>query len=79
MQLMLQPTVRLMLQQTLRDACGVRTFRTTTGRSWANVAGNAVNNAANAGNIQGNTAPNPRHNAEAQPPSVQANRAEGSQ
>jgi hypothetical protein len=33
----------------------------------ANVAGNAVNNAASAANIQGNTAPNPRHNAGAQP------------
>jgi hypothetical protein len=29
----------------------------------ANVAGNAANNAANATNIQGNAAPNPRHNA----------------
>jgi hypothetical protein len=45
----------------------------------ANVAGNAANNAANAANIQGNAAPNPRHNAIAQPPPVQANGTEGSQ
>jgi hypothetical protein len=45
----------------------------------ANAAGNVVNNAANAANFQGNAAPNPRHNAGAQPPPVQANRAEGSQ
>jgi hypothetical protein len=45
----------------------------------ANAAGNAANNAANATNIQGNTAPNPRRNAGAQPPPVQAKRAEGSQ
>jgi hypothetical protein len=45
----------------------------------ANVVGNAANNAANAANIQGNAAPNPRHNAGAQPLPVQANRAEGSQ
>jgi hypothetical protein len=45
----------------------------------ANATGNAANNAANAANIQGNAAPNPRHNAGAQPPPVQANRAEGSQ
>jgi hypothetical protein len=45
----------------------------------ANVVGNAANNATNAANIQGNAAPNPRHNAGAQPPPVQANRAEGSQ
>jgi hypothetical protein len=42
----------------------------------ANAAGNATNNAAN---MQGNAALNPRHNAGAQPPPVQANRAEGSQ
>jgi hypothetical protein len=45
----------------------------------SNVAGNAVNNAANAANNQGNAAPNPRHNAGAQPPPVQANLAKGSQ
>jgi hypothetical protein len=45
----------------------------------ANAASNATNNAANAANIQGNAAPNPRCNAGAQPPPVQANRAEGSQ
>jgi hypothetical protein len=45
----------------------------------ANAAGNVINNAANVVNIQGNVAPNPRHNAGAQPPLVQANRAEGSQ
>jgi hypothetical protein len=45
----------------------------------ANVVGNVVNNAANAANIQGNATPNSRHNAGAQPPLVQANRAEGSQ
>jgi hypothetical protein len=45
----------------------------------ANAAGNVANNAANASNIQGNTAPNPRHNAGDQPPPIQANRAEGSQ
>jgi hypothetical protein len=44
----------------------------------ANAAGNVVNNAANAANVQANIAPNPRHNARAQPPSVQANHAEGS-
>jgi hypothetical protein len=44
----------------------------------ANAAGNAANNAANATNIQGNPAPNPRRNAGAQPPPVQADRAEGS-
>jgi FtsZ-interacting cell division protein ZipA len=44
-----------------------------------NAAGNAANNAANAANIQGNPAPNPRCNAGAQPPSVQADRAERSQ
>jgi hypothetical protein len=45
----------------------------------ANTAGNVVNNAANAANVQANIAPNPRHKAGAQPPPVQANRAEGSQ
>jgi hypothetical protein len=45
----------------------------------ANAAINVVNNAANAANIKGNTAPNPRHNAGAQPPPVQANHVEGSQ
>jgi hypothetical protein len=45
----------------------------------ANAVGNAANNAANTANIQGNAAPNPRRNAGAQPPPVQANRAEGSQ
>jgi hypothetical protein len=44
----------------------------------ANAAGNVANNAANTANIQGNTTPNPRHNAGAQPPPVQANRVEGS-
>jgi hypothetical protein len=44
----------------------------------ANAAGNATNNVANAANIQGNATPNPRHNAGAQPPQAQANRAEGS-
>jgi hypothetical protein len=45
----------------------------------ANAAGNITNNAANADNAQGNAAANPRQNAGAQPPPVQANRAEGSQ
>jgi hypothetical protein len=45
----------------------------------ANAVSNVVNNTANAANIQGNVAPNPRHNAGAQPPPVQAHRAEGSQ
>jgi hypothetical protein len=45
----------------------------------ANDAGNVVNNATNVVHVQGNAAPNPRHNAGAQPPLVQANRAEGSQ
>jgi hypothetical protein len=45
----------------------------------ANAAGNVVNNAANAANVQANIAPNPRHNAGAQPPLVQTNHAEGSQ
>jgi hypothetical protein len=44
-----------------------------------NATGNVINNAANAANIQANVAPNPRHNAGAQPPLVQANCAEGSQ
>jgi hypothetical protein len=44
----------------------------------ANVVGYAANNAANAANIQGNPPPNPRCNAGAQPPLVQADRAEGS-
>jgi hypothetical protein len=44
----------------------------------ANAAGNAANNAANPANILGNPAPNPRRNAGAQPPLVQADRAEGS-
>jgi hypothetical protein len=45
----------------------------------ANTADNVVNNAANATNVQGNAAPNPRHNAGVQLPPIQANRAEGSQ
>jgi hypothetical protein len=45
----------------------------------ANVVSNVVNNASNAANIQGNVIPNPRHNAGAQPPPVQAHRAEGCQ
>jgi hypothetical protein len=45
----------------------------------ANAAGNVVNNTANAANVMENAAPNPRHNAGAQPPPIQANRAEGSQ
>jgi hypothetical protein len=44
----------------------------------ANAAGNVANNAANAANIQENVTPDPRHNAGAQPPPVQANHAEGS-
>jgi hypothetical protein len=44
----------------------------------ANATGNIVNNAANADNVQANVTPNPRHNAGAQPPLIQANRAEGS-
>jgi hypothetical protein len=44
----------------------------------ANAAGNAANNAANAANIQGDPAPNPRCNTGAQPPPIQADRAEGS-
>jgi hypothetical protein len=45
----------------------------------ANAVGSVVNNAANAANVQENIAPNPRHIAGAQPPLVQANRAERSQ
>jgi hypothetical protein len=45
----------------------------------ANAADNAANNTTNVANIQGNAAPNPRHNAGAQPPLAQANHAEGSQ
>jgi hypothetical protein len=45
----------------------------------ANDAGNVVNTAANVIHVQGNLAPNPRHNAGAQPTLVQANLAEGSQ
>jgi hypothetical protein len=45
----------------------------------ANVVDNVANNAANAANVKGNTTPNPRHNAGAQPPPIQANHAEGSQ
>jgi hypothetical protein len=44
----------------------------------ANAAGYATNNAANAANIQGDPAPNPRRNAGAQPPPVPADRAEES-
>jgi hypothetical protein len=44
-----------------------------------NAAGNIINNAANVANVQANVALNPRHNAGAQPPLVQANRAEESQ
>jgi hypothetical protein len=44
----------------------------------ANATGYAANNAANATNIQGDPAPNLRCNAGAQPPPVQADRAEGS-
>jgi hypothetical protein len=45
----------------------------------ANVAANVANNIANAANVQANVSPNPRHNAGAPPPLIQANRAEGSQ
>jgi hypothetical protein len=45
----------------------------------ANNAGNVINNASNAVHVQGNAAPNPRHNVGAHPPLVQANRAEGRQ
>jgi hypothetical protein len=44
----------------------------------ANAAGNVANNTANSTNVQGNAAANPRQNAGAQAPPVQANRAEGS-
>jgi hypothetical protein len=44
-----------------------------------NTANNVTNNAANAANVQGNAAANLRPNGGAQPPPVQANRAEGSQ
>jgi hypothetical protein len=44
-----------------------------------NAPGNVVNNTANAANVQANVAPNPRHNAGARPPLIQANRAEGNQ
>jgi hypothetical protein len=44
----------------------------------ANAPANAANHVANAANIQGNPPPNPRRNAGAQPPPVQADRAEGS-
>jgi hypothetical protein len=44
----------------------------------ANATGYAANNAANAANIQGDPAPKPRRNAGAQPPPVQADRAEES-
>jgi hypothetical protein len=44
-----------------------------------NIAGNVANNIANAANIQENTVANPGQNAGAQPPQIQANRAEGSQ
>jgi hypothetical protein len=44
----------------------------------ANATCNTTNNAANAANIQGDPAPNPRCNAGAQPPLVQADHAEGS-
>jgi hypothetical protein len=45
----------------------------------ANAADNIFNNTANAANIQGNAAPNPRHNVGAQPHPIQANHVEGSQ
>jgi hypothetical protein len=44
----------------------------------ANAAGNAANNSANAANIQGDPAPDPRCNAGAQPPPVQADHAKES-
>jgi hypothetical protein len=44
-----------------------------------NDVGNVVNNATTVVHVQGNAARNPRHNAGAQPPLVQANRVEGSQ
>jgi hypothetical protein len=44
----------------------------------ANTPANAANNVANAANIQRNPTPKPRHNVGAQPPPVQADRAEGS-
>jgi hypothetical protein len=45
----------------------------------ANATANVANNTANAANVQGNATANLRQNAGAQPPPVQANRAEGSQ
>jgi hypothetical protein len=45
----------------------------------ANAADNVANNTANAANVQRDAAANPWQNAEAQPPPVQTNRAEGSQ
>jgi hypothetical protein len=45
----------------------------------APILSNVTNNTVNAANVQANTAANPRQNARAQPPLVQANRAEGSQ
>jgi hypothetical protein len=39
-------------------------LRLTPQLALANVAGNAVNNAANTANVQGNAARNPRHNEE---------------
>jgi hypothetical protein len=45
----------------------------------ANATCNVTNNAANAAGAQPNVAANPRQNARAQPPPVQANHAEGSQ
>jgi hypothetical protein len=45
----------------------------------ANVVGNVANNAANDANVQGNATANPRPNTGAEPPPVQANRAEGNQ
>jgi hypothetical protein len=45
----------------------------------ANADGNVVNNATYVANVQANVTLNPRHNARAQPPPAQANRAEGRQ
>jgi hypothetical protein len=45
----------------------------------ANGNGNVANNAANAANVRGNVVANLGQNAGAQPPPIQANRAEGSQ
>jgi hypothetical protein len=69
----------------LADRRGIRLLSVSTNpaanaapNAPSNAAGYDAKNAANAANIQGNSSLNPRRNARAQPPLVQADRVEGS-